>query len=285
MTDNTERWAQAPEEITKKDITKAYIRWFFSNEIPHSINRLLAPSLLWAMMPILRKLYKDDDALKSAYRRHLQFFNTQLTLGGGILTGVLSSMEQKRARQEYNGEEITMTEDMIHTTKSGLMGALAGIGDSLDSGTIQYIFLAIALPWAVSGSAWGALFPFIGFLTYQILVGIYYARSGFSEGREAANILHRPKFQNITTLLSLLAMFLMGVVAAEFITVETRIAFSVSGNPFVLQEVLDSVLPGLLPIALVMGIYYYYRKKGLNASKAQLWVSILLGILAITGIL
>ena len=35
------------------------------------------------------------------------------------------------------------------------MGALAGIGDSIDSGTIQYIFIAIALPWAQQGNAIG----------------------------------------------------------------------------------------------------------------------------------
>lgn len=28
----------APEEITKKDVTKAYLRWHFANEIPHSLN-------------------------------------------------------------------------------------------------------------------------------------------------------------------------------------------------------------------------------------------------------
>ena len=46
----------------KKDVTKAYLRWHFANEIPHSFERYLAPSLLYAMMPILRKLYKNEDA-------------------------------------------------------------------------------------------------------------------------------------------------------------------------------------------------------------------------------
>ena len=38
------------------------------------------------------------------------------------------------------------------------MGALAGIGDAIDSGTVQYIFIAIAVPWAQQGSPLGALF-------------------------------------------------------------------------------------------------------------------------------
>ncbi|MCU7700158.1 PTS system mannose/fructose/sorbose family transporter subunit IID [Enterococcus gallinarum] len=41
--------------------------------MPHSFERYLAPSLLYAMMPILRKLYKNEDALKAAYKRQLLF--------------------------------------------------------------------------------------------------------------------------------------------------------------------------------------------------------------------
>lgn len=50
MTETTEKVVPkttnlAPEEITNKDVTKAYLRWHFANEIPHSFERYLAPSL------------------------------------------------------------------------------------------------------------------------------------------------------------------------------------------------------------------------------------------------
>lgn len=130
----------APEEITKKDVTKAYLRWHFANEIPHSFERYLAPSLLYGMMPILKKLYKDEDSLKAAYKRQLLFFNTQLSWGGGVITGLMSSMEQQRAEEEYEEKEILMQDDLMYNTKAGLMGALAGIGDAIDSGTVQYFY-------------------------------------------------------------------------------------------------------------------------------------------------
>ena len=47
MTESVKATQIAPEEITKKDVTKAYLRWHFANEIPHSFERYLAPSLLW----------------------------------------------------------------------------------------------------------------------------------------------------------------------------------------------------------------------------------------------
>lgn len=131
------------QEITQKDVTKAYSRWHFANEIPHAFDRYMAPSLLYAMMPVLKKLYPDVEKRKEAYKRQLLFFNTQLSWGGGVITGLMTSMESTRAQEEANNEPIKMTDDLMYNTKAGLMGALAGIGDAIDSGTVQYIFIAI----------------------------------------------------------------------------------------------------------------------------------------------
>jgi len=275
----------APEEITTKDVTKAYLRWHFANEIPHSFDRYIAFSLLWALMPILRKLYKTDDALRAAYKRHLLFFNTQLTWGGGIITGLMASLEQERAREEYYGEEIQMTDDLIYNTKAGLMGALAGIGDSIDSGTVQYIFIAIAVPWAQNGSALGALFPFICFATYQVLIGLFFARQGFAMGRNVTSLMHSAGMQKIIELLSILGLFMMGILAGNYVKVSSSLKFKISGKEFVLQDTLNNVLPGILPLAVVMGIYWYYTKKGLKVTRALLWLTLILGVLAAVKIL
>ncbi|MER2002163.1 MAG: PTS system mannose/fructose/sorbose family transporter subunit IID [Carnobacterium inhibens] len=274
-----------PGEITNKDVSKAYLRWHFANEIPHSFERYLAPSLLYAMMPVLRKLYKEDDDLRAAYKRQLLFFNTQLTWGGGIITGLMSSMEQERAKQEYKTEEITMTDDLMYNTKAGLMGALSGIGDSIDSGTVQYIFIAIAIPWAQNGLALGALFPFVAFASYQLLIGLFFARQGFVMGRSATGLMESAGVQNAIELLSILGLFMMGILAGNYVTVSSSLEFAISGRPFILQETLDTILPGLLPLVTVMGIYWYYVKKGLKVTRALVWLTVILVILAAVGIL
>jgi PTS system mannose-specific IID component len=283
-TENVKK-AGAPEDITQNDVRKSYLRWHFANEIPHSFERYLAPSLLYGMMPILRKLYKDDEQLKAAYKRQLLFFNTQLTWGGGVITGLMSSMEQERARQEYNNEEITMTDDLMYNTKAGLMGALAGIGDAIDSGTIQYIFIAIAVPWAQEGSAMGALFPFIAFALYQFAMGLFFAKQGFSMGRNATSLMESAGIKTMIDLLSILGLFMMGVLAGNYITVTSSLSFDISGREFVIQEILDKIVPGLLPLATVMGVYLYYTKKGLKVTQALLWLTGILIVLAAIGIL
>lgn len=275
----------APEEITKKDVTKAYLRWHFANEIPHTFERYLAPSLLYGMMPVLRKLYKDDEALKAAYKRQLLFFNTQLTWGGGVITGLMSSMEAKRAQEEYENKEITMQDDLMYNTKAGLMGALAGIGDAIDSGTMQYIFIAIAIPWAQQGSALGALFPFIFFALYQVLIGVFFARKAFDMGRDAASLMGSSGVKKAIDTLSVLGLYMMGILAGSYVKVSSALKFTISGKEFVIQNLLDSILPGILPLAVVMGVYWYYNKKGLKVTRALLWLTLILIVLAGIGIL
>lgn len=274
-----------PEEITRRDVIIAYLRWHFANEIPHSFDRYIAFSLMWALMPILRKLYKTDEQLRAAYKRHLLFFNTQLTWGGGIITGLMASLEQERAREEYEGNKITMTDDLIYNTKAGLMGALAGIGDSIDSGTVQYIFIAIAIPWAQNGSALGALFPFICFATYQVLIGLFFARQGFMMGRNVSSLMQSAGIQKMIDLLSILGLFMMGILAGSYVKVSSSLQFEISGREFILQETLDSVLPGILPLLTVLGVYWYYTKKGLKVTQALLWLTLILGVLGAIGIL
>lgn len=274
-----------PETLTKKDITKTYVRWHFANEIPHSFEKYVAPSLLYAMMPILKKLYKDPEELKKAYQRQLLFFNTQLSWGGGVITGLMASMEAQLAAEQYNHEEILMSDDLMYNTKAGLMGALAGIGDAIDSGTVQYIFIAMAIPWAQQGSPMGAIFPFICFATYQLLLGLFLAHQSFNMGRNATGLLQSSAIQSAIEMLSVLGMFMMGILAGNYVKVTSSLAFTLSGREFVLQDLLDSILPGILPLAVVMGVYFFYAKSGLKVTKGLLGLTVILIVLAAIGIL
>lgn len=274
-----------PEEITQKDVVIAWLRFYYANEIPHAFDRYIAASLLWALMPILKKLYKDKNDLIAAYQRHLLFFNTQLAWGGGTITGIMASLESVRANDTYEGKPLSIDDNLLYNTKAGLMGALAGIGDSIDSGTMQYIFIAIALPWAQEGMAIGALFPFIAFSLYQIMIGYYFSQLGFKLGRNAATEVVGNSMQMLIEGLSILGLFMMGILAANYIKVTSSLSFELSGKNFVIQETLDKILPGILPLVVVSGLYLYFAKKGLKVTNALIGLTIILGVLAAIGIL
>ena len=46
--------------LTKKDIAKARLRWFYSLEFPNSFERLQAVSFAYTVSDSLQKIYKDD---------------------------------------------------------------------------------------------------------------------------------------------------------------------------------------------------------------------------------
>lgn len=287
MENSSTSLAKAPEKITSKDLHKSWFRWWYANEIPHTYDRMIAPSFLWGITPILRKLYKDKDELREAYMRHTQFYNTQAVWGGGTIMGITASLEEARAKALAEGkEEEAVTPEMINNTKVGLMGPLAGIGDAIDSGTVQYILIAIALPWAQAGSAMGALFPWLAFVAVTYLYGFYFTKLGHRLGRSAAaEIIGGKNMRKIIDGLSVLGLFMMGILAASYVKVSSSLTWSISGKEFILQDILDSILPGLLPLATVLGVYFYFSKKGLKVTQALLGLSVILGVLAGVGIL
>lgn len=274
-----------PEIITKKDVGLAWLRFYFANEIPHCFDKYIAPALLWALMPILKKLYKNKQDLIEAYQRHLLFFNTQLSWGGGTITGIVASLESARAQEVYEKKSITIDDDLIYNSKAGLMGALAGIGDSIDSGTVQYIFIAIALPWAQKGSALGSIIPFVCFATYQLVIGYYFVQLGFRLGRSAATEVVGDKMQMVIEVLSILGLFMMGILAGNYVKVSSSLQFNLSGKEFIVQDILDGIMPGILPLLTVGCIYFFFAKKGLNVTKALFGLTVVLGVLAAIGIL
>lgn len=277
-----------PEKITNKDLAKSWFRWWYANEIPHSFDRMIAPSLLWALMPIIRKLYKEDRHVKEAYERHSQFFNTQAVWGGGTILGITISLEEARAQGLADGSIDPDSEEsgIINATKVGLMGPLAGIGDAIDSGTVQYILLAIFLPWAQAGSGLGALIPWLAFVALTYTYGFYFVKLGHRLGRAAVSeIVGGKNIKRIINGLSVLGIFMMGILAASYVKVESSLKWSISGKEFVLQKIFDQILPGLLPLITVMGVYWYFTQKGLKITHALVGMSVILGVLAGVGIL
>lgn len=276
-----------PEELTNKDLMKSWFRWWWANEVPHSFDRMVAPAFCFGLMPTLQKLYKNPVMLGEAYQRHLQFFNTQAVWGGGIITGITISLEEERAKALNEGNaDGAVDASMIQNTKIGLMGPLAGIGDSIDSGTVQYIFIALFLGLAQEGSPLGALLPFICFAGATFAYGYAFTKMGYTMGRRAAiEIMKGGRIKSIINALGVLGLFMMGIMAAKYVTISTPLAFELSGKSFVLQSILDGILPGMLPLAAVLGLYFFFQKKGMKVTQAMLGFTAILIVLGAIGLL
>lgn len=255
-------------KITKKDLFHAYNKWYWICEVSHCYDRLQSLSFCSSLQNVLRKLYPNDEDYKQALLRHLQFFNTEGTIGS-VIHGISISLEEEKSE---NIDEIS--DDMIIALKTGLMGPVAGIGDTLIWGTIKPICLALATTLALSNNLIGAFFVLL-FPLSSYFIGYYMCRLGYSLGRTAINKLIQSGLMNrIIDSCSILGLMMMGALSAGYVSLTTVAGFKLENSePILLQDILDGIMPGLLPFTLICGIYFYMKKKG------QRYGGILVGII------
>ncbi|MSS59984.1 MULTISPECIES: PTS system mannose/fructose/sorbose family transporter subunit IID [Fusobacterium] len=258
--------------LNKKDITKAYIRWWWTAEISNSFERMQAVAVCATMGPILQKLYKNKEDLVAALKRHLIFFNSQ-AIWGGLIHGTAIAMEEEKAM----GQEIP--DEVITGIKTGLMGPLAGIGDTLDWGTMQTLFTAITISFGATGSIVAPIFPCILGI-WLFVEGLYLFRFGYSLGRESIrHILSGGIVKKLIDGASILGLFMMGSLSAMVVKLNTTIKFDVSGKDFIVQDVLDKIAPGLLPLGAIFLVYWMMKYKKMSITK----VLCILVVLSIVG--
>jgi len=269
MTDtlnNVENLKENKSLLSKKDISRSYLRWYIACEVSNSFERMQSVAFCYSMIPILEKLYKKKEDLSEALVRHLNFFNTQ-GIWGTIIHGITISMEEQKAK----GEDIP--DAAITGIKTGLMGPFAGIGDTIDWGTWKPLIFSLAVSFGATGSILGAFIPFL-FAIITFFEGRYFWNLGYSLGRDSVkSILQSGWIQELITGASILGLFMMGALSANFVKLEIPLVIQMSeGNELAIQGVLDSIAPGILPLTAVFAIYWYLKNKGQNYTKIILFI-------------
>lgn len=257
--------------ITKKDLLKSWWRWTTAVEVPVSFDRMQALAFGYSMNAIMRKLYKDDeDELRAAMQRHTSMFNTNCDWGS-IIHGITISLEEQRAL----GHE-DVSPEIIQSLKLGLMGPLAGIGDSVDQGIVATIPLAIFVPMALEGSIIAAFIPGIIYMIWSYGFSWFLFNKGYSLGKNAVlDILQSGSIKKIIDIASIVGLFMIGCLSASYVKMSTIIEFTSDTSTVSLQSILDGILPNLLPFCVVMGMYLYITKVGPKYIRLMIYVMIL----------
>lgn len=243
--------------ITKLDLLIAWFKWCLAVEVPVSFDRMQALAFGYSMNKILQKLYKDDpEELKAAMQRHHSMFNTNCDWGS-IIHGITISLEEQRSL----GEDISP--DMIQSLKLGLMGPLAGIGDSVDQGIVATIPLAIFVPMALEGSVIAAFLPGLIYLVWSYGWSWFLFQKGYTLGRNAVlEILHSGMIKKVIDVASIVGLFMIGCLSASYVKLTTILTYEGGSTTVALQDTLDGILPKFLPFCVVMGMYLYITKRG-----------------------
>lgn len=263
------------KELTTKELHSVYLRHYqllgcFNYE------RQMSTGYAWAMMPVIKRLYGDDDAkLKEGFQRHLEFFNCATTTSPFIL-GISCAMEEQYA----NAEEDTFDVSSINSVKAALMGPLAGIGDSFFWGTFRVIGVGIGAPLAIQGNPIGPLLYFLINVIPSELVRWFGFKIGYKGGNEfLTRISADGTLEKLTESAKILGLVVIGAMIASMVTVNVPMVISLNGAEVNVQETLDAILPKMLPLLLTLGCYGLLQKK-----ISGTWIMFGLLVLGILGV-
>ena len=263
------------KKITKKTLAKSFHHWYYGHLTCFSQEHMQTFGYLTSMLPIVEELYKDKAEQKEAMQTYTAFFNTEPQLGA-LVVGITAGLGEARA----NGDAVDG--ETINGMRAGLMGPIAGIGDSLVVGTLIPVLLGIALGLSKGGNPIGALFYI---LVWNVLIygGMRFAYfKGYELGDKAVEFLVGPKGQALRKAISVFGGMVIGAVAATWVSVTTSLELkNADGEAFLkLQEKIDGVYPGLLTAGFITLCWWLMAKKKVSPNLVML----LLVVIALIGV-
>lgn len=247
--------AQTAESvITARDLRRVFWR-SFQMEFSWNYERQMNLAFVYALIPVLKKLYPRKADLVIALKRHLVFFNTTPHIVTLIL-GITTAMEEKNSQ---NGNRDANAVDNV---KASLMGPLAGLGDSFFWGTLRLIATGIGTSLALKGNILGPILFLLVFNVPHLLVRWLFTRWGYVLG---TGVLHRIQqsgmMESLTYGASIIGLMVVGAMTASMIDITIPITFGAGEAKTEVQGIINDIMPCLLPLVSLGIVYWLLGRK------------------------
>ena len=254
-------------KISNKALNKVLLRTQ-GCQFAHNYERMQSLSLTYCFSPVLEELYKDrpKEEKVHAMQRYLEYFNTH-PIAIPFILGIQAALEE------------STTEDQKETCtaiKTSLMGPFAGLGDSMLNLTWYPIAGSIGASMCINdGSLVG---PLVMFLLINLLywpLKYFGLHLGYTKGLELVQSGGMALFDRLGNMANVLGVVVVGCLIPQTVKLSTALQFAFSeGEPLVIQDQLNKVMPNMLPIILTF-VCYKLLKKGQGKNSA----SIILGMI------
>lgn len=287
------------KKLSKKTLNSSFWRWYYGNLTCFSHEHMQTFGYMWSMLPIIQELYESKEEQQQKLQTYYPFFNTEPQIGA-IVVGITAGLEEARA----NGAD-DIDDEMINGIRAGLMGPLAGIGDSLIVGTYIPILLGIALGLAEGGSAIGPIFYIIVWNITIVLFMKFIYNKGYELGGTAVEVIVGEKATAARESVIVLGQVIVGAMAASWVNITTSLSINngqveatksidvfedgaivtktvkvMEDSIISIQEKLDGAFPGVLTLLFVLLCWWLMAKKAVSPVKVML----LMVIVAFVGV-
>lgn len=269
LNDGTQRY-----QVTKKDLKKTADRYNFMACNIFNYESQMGPAVAWAMAPVLRKIYKKDEEYKEALNNHFNYFNSTTVMSSMILGATL-------AIEEKDGIEAKET---VQSLKTSLMGPFAGVGDTLVWVLWPTIMGSISGYMAQQGNPLGAIIWFIANIIFWFVKRKMF-EVGYTSGTKLITNLGK-RLTTFTEAASIMGLSVVGALIASSVKMTTALNFKVGEVSLALQtDILDRIMPSLLPVLLTALVYKLLGNKKWTATKLILLIIVIALVCSFFGIL
>ncbi|MGF2943477.1 PTS system mannose/fructose/sorbose family transporter subunit IID [Enterococcus xiangfangensis] len=260
------------KKLSKSTLVKTWL-WTTSTEAAYNYERMQALGIANLMITPIRELYDTEERQVQELKKYMVFYNSEVFTIGPIVNGIACSMEEARA----NGEDVEPKD--INAVRTGLMGPVAGIGDTVMQGILFPILFGIGCSMALERSYLGPILSFVIFEGLIFGCGYFMFMTGYKQGKSSLlKILKNGTIDKIVNAFSIVGLMVVGSMAATRVAVNTPIAFKIGEGSTKLQEVLDSLAPGLIPLGITVLVWWMLKKK-INT----IWIILAIFIFGIVG--
>lgn len=260
-------------KLSKSVLNKMVFRSLFLQG-SFNFERMQAAGWLYSILPGLEEIHTDKEDLAASMAHNLEFFNTHPFLVTFVM-GIVLSLEQQKA-------DIPT----IRAVRVAAMGPLGGIGDAIFWFTLVPIAAGISSNIALSGGS-GALFAPILFLLIfnivQFALRFYLMNWSYKLGTSAIDVL-TANAKEFTRAASILGVVVVGALTSNYGATSVKIAIQNGEAVIDIQAILDGILPQMIPLALTLMLYYFFKKKNWTPIKAILLLVVIGLVGAIFGI-
>lgn len=241
-------------KITKNDLKKVFLRGF-ALEYSWNYERQQNMGYCYAMLPVIKKLYKKKEEQIEAVKRHMEFFNTTPYVSTLIL-GISTAMEESNA----NNEDFDTAS--INSVKASLMSPLAGIGDSLFWGTLRVIATGVGTSLALQGNILGPILFLLLFNIPQLIVRYVCMISGYNLGTKFLEKIESSGLMpKLTYGASIIGLMIIGAMIPGMVSVKIAGIMGSGDSAVEIQKIIDGIMPYILPLGLTTIIYTLLQKK------------------------
>ena len=217
--------------------------------------RMEGIGFLYAMLPVINRFCKTPEEKKAALVRHTAFYNTTPYIVTFPM-GLAASMEKE------NSMKPGFDPASINAVKAGLMGPLAGIGDSFFWGTFRVIAAGLGIALAQQGNLLG---PVLFILLFNIphLIAKYYGTFwGYTLGSKYIETAYESGIiKTITKAAAILGLIMVGAMTSTMVNFKLTWVLQLGQMKLVFQDVLDQIMLGILPLSITLICFYLIRKK------------------------